>query len=101
MTLSQKITLAGVAWGTGAAVFSLGQAVAGGISPEAAVPGLLALVFSAVGAWGSSLISSNKSKSLRMLLACALGGLVSVDILYVPAAILVAAAALMVWRTDK
>jgi hypothetical protein len=98
MTRIQIVAMTGAALGAGAGLFSLGQAAAAGISPETAVPGLLAMAFSAIGVWGSIQLTKQATRFLRALLGAAIGGLVAVDLLFIPAGLLLAVAGFLVWR---
>lgn len=98
MGSTKTLALIGFLLGGGAGLFLLGKAVAiGSCSLESVIPGLLALAFATFGGWGRLRAQSSK-QAIWALLGSALGGLIAVDLLYVPAAVFLALAAFSTWR---
>lgn len=98
MSLAQKLIAAGALLGGGAAVF---LAMAPGPALEEYIPGLLTFAFSGIAAWGGILNAEDPRRSLRTILGAAVGGLVSGGLLFIPAAVFLAAAAIVTWRKHK
>lgn len=93
-----KTALLGASLGAAAGLLRLGQAAAGGLGFETALPGILAIVFALVGAWGAYMVKKS-SRGLRPLLGGALGGLIAIDIWFLPAAVLFVVVAVWAWRS--